>query len=186
MTIYRVMDHEEEELGTLGTIIKGVEDDEEVNRTEELSAVDDEWTKVIKRSESGRVDFIRFRPEKGRRLKYRSTPLAEMTMRNMERDGMIGFKPTYCMECGIEIEAGEYTWFDGNAHYCNNCGYELYAEQPEAQDELVCTRCGEDIDNADDIYGFEKMDTSEEACMCSRCSAIKHRFPLWENFLKET
>ena len=169
----------------IGTQIHDVSDIEETDRAEELAVADCDWHKVANRSKyDDYLDVIVFRMEKGKRLKYRQTPLADMTIRNMERQR--GYIPLTCDECGIEIEPDERAVWSGGKHYCMSCGRELYSE-PVEDEGLMCTRCGDPIDISDDIWGFDEDSSyQDDICMCSRCAYITHRFPAWEQWLKET
>ena len=176
--------HEEQDI-IIGMKISGISDEEEISRSEELSVVDQEWTKVASRSPWGdSVDIIHFRHLKGRKFRFRETPLHTMTICRMEQGR--NYEPAVCDQCGIEFDPWEEAIWTGGKHYCMECGRKLYSEPVIEGDLLMCTRCGEDISEDDDIWGFPESDSLIDQCMCSRCAYITHRFPVWEQFLKET
>lgn len=172
-----------EDIG-IGTKLIGVSDEEEISRTEELSAIDRNWTKVVNRSGEASVDAMVFRDIKGQSLRFRNLRLEIIVTGRMEQSRY--FEPTICDECGKEIESWDYAIWSGDKKYCMECGRSKYSEPVIEGDLLMCTRCGEDISEDDDIWGFPESDSLIDQCMCSRCAYITHRLPVWERYLKDT
>ena len=169
----------------IGTHIHGITDSEEISRAEELSVIDRNWTKITQSSESGDVvDAMVFRVLERQKLRFRQVPLSRMAMGRMVQSK--GFESLFCDECGSYIDISDYAIWSGGKHYCMSCARNKYSEYVDYEG-LMCTRCGEDILPGDDIWGFDTDSHSEiDMCMCSRCAYITHRFPPWEQLLKET
>ena len=177
--------HCEQSASRIGTRIKGLTDEEQISRVEELSAIDPEWTKITRRSEyGGEVDVYKFRMQKGKHLRLRKLPLSELIMIRMEAED--NYEYAYCDECGTFVEPDEPLVWSGSHHYCMSCGKEKYSEPVLPGDDLICTRCGMDIDPDDDIWGFPEAGTRVEECMCSKCAHVTHIYPVWEHVWKQT
>ncbi len=166
------------------TKLTDVTDEDEVSRIEELATLSRHWVEITGRRYNGEsVDVKLYRKPPHFKSIHRNLPIDIAMQVNIERS--FQRHPLYCDTCRTEIEPDEYVIWSGGKHYCLPCAKEKYSE-PANEEGLMCTKCGKDIDPADDIWGFDEDSFSEiDVCMCSRCAYITHRFPAWEQMLKE-
>ena len=163
-----------------------VTDVDETARIEELATVNEHWTEIVGRYNNGESIDVKFyrKPNYRIRMPYRKIPIAVMMQTNIQRSCQ--YQPIHFDNCGNEIELDEMAIWSGGKHYCMECGRCKYSE-PADEEGLMCTRCGEDIEPFDDIWGFDSDSGSEiDICMCSRCAYLTHRYPPWEQLWKET
>ena len=111
----------------IGTYLHNISDEEEVSRTEELSAVNNNFIRVKARSENGEViDAVVFRVLGRQKLRFRDTPIANMMIGRMIQSRW--YQQAYCNECGIPIHPIDTAIFSGGKTYCMKCGSEKYSE----------------------------------------------------------
>lgn len=151
-----------------------IEGEEELSTIAELSIADDQYYRIKSEDLNG-VEVVHHTAVGDVRSCY--FPLSEMTMRNMEREGVI-----YCSDCGREVESDERVWTSGRI-CCLECGSKRYRFNDA--EEYVCNRCGSDIEPGD-VWCFPESDTYEDICLCGRCALIKHLSPMWRTWLKRT
>ena len=173
----------QEEFST-GTKLSEITDADEVSRIEELATLSPHCVVITGRRYGGEsVDATLYRKPERQKAPFRKLPIDLAMQSNLERSFI--YRPIQCDECGTGIESNEYAIWSGGKHYCIPCGTKKYSE-PAGEEGLMCTRCGADVDPSDDIWGFDTDSHSEiDMCMCSRCAYITHRFPPWEQLLKE-
>ena len=165
------------------TKLSDITDFDEIARIEELATLNSHSVEITGRRYGGEsVDVKLYRKRPRSKMSFRKMPIDLAMQANIERSYYR--RPTYCDNCHVELEADDYAIWSGGKHYCIPCGTEMFSEP--AEEGLMCTRCGNDIDPSDDIWGFDQDSQSEiDMCMCSRCAYITHRFPIWEQLLKE-